>query len=205
MCTTRYSTWLSLKCDPSFLASIDRTPYQQGAQQTKCKCHPAEMVINEIQHEQAHLHTDAAHKHAIRCTIPRRTLIWMTLMLVVKNTCIWSYHHHQKSEVWPICHCLGLGHETMVRAVYLSIFFFLMVYEYYDWCNRRMYTIHHTIAEAIRLRSSIVYMALIYGCICSVAVWVAAVMCNYHLRVSDSCLRSRLKISTYNKSLTPYL
>ena len=27
-----------------------------------------------------------------------------------------------KSEVWPICHCLGLGHETMVRAVCLSIF-----------------------------------------------------------------------------------
>ena len=22
-----------------------------------------------------------------------------------------------KSEVWPICHCLGLGHETMVCAV----------------------------------------------------------------------------------------
>ena len=27
-----------------------------------------------------------------------------------------------KSEVGPICHCLGLGHETMVCAVYLSIF-----------------------------------------------------------------------------------
>ena len=27
-----------------------------------------------------------------------------------------------KSEVWPITHCLGLGHETMVCAVCLSIF-----------------------------------------------------------------------------------
>ena len=27
-----------------------------------------------------------------------------------------------KSEVWPICHCLGLGHETMVWAVCLFIF-----------------------------------------------------------------------------------
>ena len=27
-----------------------------------------------------------------------------------------------KSEVWTITHCLGLGHETMVRAVCLSIF-----------------------------------------------------------------------------------
>ena len=28
-----------------------------------------------------------------------------------------------KSEVWTITHCLGLGHETMVCAVCLSIFF----------------------------------------------------------------------------------
>ena len=27
-----------------------------------------------------------------------------------------------KSEVWPICHCLGLGHETIVCAVCLSTF-----------------------------------------------------------------------------------
>ena len=27
-----------------------------------------------------------------------------------------------KSEVWPIIHCLGLGHETMVCVVCLSIF-----------------------------------------------------------------------------------
>ena len=32
-----------------------------------------------------------------------------------------------KSEVWPICHCLGLGHVTMVWAVCVSIFFWLML------------------------------------------------------------------------------
>ena len=32
-----------------------------------------------------------------------------------------------KSEVWTITHCLGLGHETMVSAVCLSIFFFQSV------------------------------------------------------------------------------
>ena len=31
-----------------------------------------------------------------------------------------------KSEVWAITHCLGLGHETMVSAVCLSIFFLLI-------------------------------------------------------------------------------
>ena len=30
-----------------------------------------------------------------------------------------------KSEVWTITHCLGLGHETMVSAVCLSIFLLL--------------------------------------------------------------------------------
>ena len=27
-----------------------------------------------------------------------------------------------KPDVWPVCHCLGLSHETMVCAVCLSIF-----------------------------------------------------------------------------------
>ena len=33
-----------------------------------------------------------------------------------------------KSEVWTIFHCLGLGHETMVCALYLSIFFWIYKY-----------------------------------------------------------------------------
>ena len=31
-----------------------------------------------------------------------------------------------KSEAWPICHCLGLGHETTVCAVWLPIFLWLV-------------------------------------------------------------------------------
>ena len=40
-----------------------------------------------------------------------------------------------KSEVWPICHCLGLGHETIICSVCLSIFLkglscFHMIYRF---------------------------------------------------------------------------
>ena len=35
-----------------------------------------------------------------------------------------------KSEAWPICHCLGLGHETMVCAVCLSMFLLLLIITY---------------------------------------------------------------------------
>ena len=44
-----------------------------------------------------------------------------------------------KSEVWTITHCLGLGHETMVCVVCLSVFLFLhtkyiLKWSYYkDW------------------------------------------------------------------------
>ena len=31
-----------------------------------------------------------------------------------------------KSELWPICHCSGLGNETLVCVVCLSIFLFLL-------------------------------------------------------------------------------
>ena len=34
------------------------------------------------------------------------------------------------SEVWTITHCLGLGHETMVCAVCLSIFLYIYIYIY---------------------------------------------------------------------------
>ena len=36
-----------------------------------------------------------------------------------------------KSEVWTITHCLGLGHETMVSAVCLSIF--LLINSSFEW------------------------------------------------------------------------
>ena len=32
-----------------------------------------------------------------------------------------------KSEIWTILHCLGLGNETMVCAVCLSIFLWIVV------------------------------------------------------------------------------
>ena len=35
-----------------------------------------------------------------------------------------------KSEVWTITHCLGLGHETMVSAVYLSLFLSLYIFNH---------------------------------------------------------------------------
>ena len=42
---------------------------------------------------------------------------------------VMSCHHAIiKSEVWPICHCLGLVHEPMVCAVCLLTFSFLYSY-----------------------------------------------------------------------------
>ena len=31
-------------------------------------------------------------------------------------------YYHNQSEVGPICHCLGLGHETMACVVCLAMF-----------------------------------------------------------------------------------
>ena len=46
-----------------------------------------------------------------------------------------------KSEVWAITHCLGLGHETMVCAVYLFIFLFPCHRKLYGLGRRRGYTL----------------------------------------------------------------
>ena len=40
-----------------------------------------------------------------------------------ENTSVLSYYLIINSEVWPICYCLVWGHETMVCAVCLSIFY----------------------------------------------------------------------------------
>ena len=45
---------------------------------------------------------------------------------MIERICILCLIIIIKSEVWTITHCLGLGHETMVCAVCLSIFF-------WDW------------------------------------------------------------------------
>ena len=73
-----------------------------------------------------------------------------------------------KSEVWTIIHCLGLGHETMVCAVFLYSYQDLMHYQQYlrsveslnvvfNWCKFLKSVIHtqsmmptiHEIAFAI--------------------------------------------------------
>ena len=55
-----------------------------------------------------------------------------------------------KSEVWTITHCLGLGHETMVSAVCLSIFFFwpfiqrwTKIFRRIEEANKLIYQIYH--------------------------------------------------------------
>ena len=44
----------------------------------------------------------------------------ISFMMIVR-ICILHLTIIVTSEVWPICHCLGLGHETMVSALCLSI------------------------------------------------------------------------------------
>ena len=43
-------------------------------------------------------------------------------LVMIERIYILSYYHHQ-IESMIIVHCLGLGHETMVCAAFLSIFF----------------------------------------------------------------------------------
>ena len=51
----------------------------------------------------------------------------ISLMIIVR-ICVLYLIIIIKSEVWPICHCLGLCHETMVYAVYISIFWWYICY-----------------------------------------------------------------------------
>ena len=43
-------------------------------------------------------------------------------LLMIVRICVLYLIIITKSEVWPICHCVGLGHEAMVCAVCISIF-----------------------------------------------------------------------------------
>ena len=52
-----------------------------------------------------------------------------------------------KSEVWTITHCLGLGHETIVCAVCLSIFLSLIFIELYHYEEAQSDT-HSCVADA---------------------------------------------------------
>ena len=49
-----------------------------------------------------------------------------------------------KSEVWPVCHCLGLGHETVVCAVCRFIFLshthlYFLTYNYFTYLMREIF------------------------------------------------------------------
>ena len=73
-------------------------------------------------------------------------------LVMIEIICILCLIIIIKSEVWTITHCLGLGHETMVCAVCLSIFlirnskFFVYIYIYIYFfitaANRSLRYIH---------------------------------------------------------------
>ena len=61
--------------------------------------------------------------------------VWSTFRYIrlIVRICVLHLIIVMKSEVWLICHCLGLGHDTMVWAVCLAIFlwicyFAIMIY-----------------------------------------------------------------------------
>ena len=43
------------------------------------------------------------------------------------NICTWYYHHHHQTEIFIINHLIGFGHETMVYAVCLAMFFWCLL------------------------------------------------------------------------------
>ena len=51
----------------------------------------------------------------------------ISLMMIVR-ICVLYLITIIKSEVWPICHCLGLGHETMkMRCMFFFFFYILLI------------------------------------------------------------------------------
>ena len=66
--------------------------------------------VHAPNHWETTLHCNVVSHWLGACT--KWSLLWWLLHLIIII----------KSEIWPICHCLGLGHETMVHAVCLCIF-----------------------------------------------------------------------------------
>ena len=60
-----------------------------------------------------------------------------------------------KSESWPICHCLGLDHETMVCAV--CIFIFLQDYGMESISNRDAAVLHQAFQEMLNFVKSWIF------------------------------------------------
>ena len=50
----------------------------------------------------------------------------ISLMMIVRIRLL-CLNIIMKSEVWPVCHCLGLGHKTLVCAICLSIFLYMFL------------------------------------------------------------------------------
>ena len=53
-----------------------------------------------------------------------------TSLMMIVRICVVYCITIMKSEVWTICHCLGLGHETIVFAACLYIFIHTHTYIY---------------------------------------------------------------------------
>ena len=71
--------------------------------------------------------------------------------LLIFLWCLWQFIYfillssssHQSVDQWPICHCLGLGHEAMVCTVCLSIFWWANVGGMYQFDFDRIYLANH--------------------------------------------------------------
>ena len=86
-----------------------------------------------------------------------------------------------KSEVWTITHCLGLGHETMVCAVCLSIFlcqFIGLVMRHKSSCN-------HVRRHAERPSCSFTFIITAY--IFSLWEWVVLMLCLWQNMTKPFC------------------
>ena len=55
-------------------------------------------------------------------------------LMIIVSICVLYLITIIKSEVWPICHCLGLGNETVVCAV--CLFIFLYINRYHEQMER---------------------------------------------------------------------
>ena len=64
------------------------------------------------------LERDISGAARIQFTIPISFLMILRIRVLYFTTII-------KPEVWPICHCLGLGHKTMLYSVCLCIYLWI--------------------------------------------------------------------------------
>ena len=84
---------------------------------------------------------NACKVHSVQCVSMIRSVFSVIFHATYMTVCIQLTHLSYddcenlctyfiiviKSEEWPICHCVGLGHEKMVCPVCLFIFFFCII------------------------------------------------------------------------------